>query len=105
MSRLYVEPRKRRRRRQTPSDSNVMLHVLRDGGAAGIEELAGSETRSQMSGSHGPLLANISEAHGPSFVTSLVSNVRNVRPDISGRYFLSELQVNKIRLEVLFGPP
>ena len=66
MSRLYVEPRKRRRRRQSPSDSSVMLHVLRDGGAAGIEELAGSETRSQMSGS----LANISEAHGPSFVTS-----------------------------------
>ena len=44
MSRLYVEPRKRRRRRQSPSDSSVMLHVLRDGGAAGIEELAGSET-------------------------------------------------------------
>ena len=33
------------------------------------------------------------------------SNVRNVRPDISRRYFLSELQLNKIRLEVLFGPP
>ena len=85
MSRLYVEPRKRRRRRQSPSDSSVMLHVLRDGGAAGIEELAGSETRSQMSGSHGPLLANISEAHGPSFVTSRATR------EMFGQTFLEDI--------------
>ena len=97
MSRLYVEPRKRRRRRQSPSDSSVMLHVLRDGGAAGIEELAGSETRSQMSGSAPRKYLRGSRT----VLRDFTSNVRTVRPDI----LFPELQLNKIRLVVLFGPP
>ena len=48
-------------------------------------------------------LANISEAHGPSFVTSRATC------EMFGRTFLEDisfrLQLNKIRLEVLFGPP
>ena len=74
--------------------------------SAMAERLASKSLQDQRPGRKclGPLLANISEAHGPSFVTSRATC------ELFGQTFLEdiffpELQLNKIRLVVLFGPP